>query len=368
MNILLISDEFPPIGGGAGVVAKQNITKLKSLGHNIALLTRYQSSLENDLKDISLFSVKKIPKLSFLSYKFMLYRMNLKDYDVIILNDMYSGFIAGRYFSKEILNKCIYFLHGSEPEVLLKKESLKNKLIQFNLHYETMIKHCNVIIAVSKYMKQKFSEKLNYQEHILDKIKVDYTGIEMKEYDESKCQNSDKIILLTVSRIVKGKGFIEMYDVYKKIIIENNTFIWVIVGEGDYREEFEKIIREDHLEEYIQFEGYKNKEELYNYYKCADLFWLLSNFRESFGLVYLEAQYFGCPVIGYNRYGVKESVLNNKTGFLVENPLDTLRLIIDKKYTILLKSDMIEFAVSFQSNINSIIEDVHSHNLGEKEF
>ena len=49
---------------------------------------------------------------------------------------------------------------------------------------------------------------------------------------------------------------------------------------------------------------------------CADLF-ILPSEQESFGLVALEAQSFGVPVIGTNMGGLPEVVAHGKTGFLL---------------------------------------------------
>lgn len=46
---------------------------------------------------------------------------------------------------------------------------------------------------------------------------------------------------------------------------------------------------------------------------------------EGFGLVYLEANYFNCPVIGTASGGISEAIINEKTGLLVkQNDIDDL--------------------------------------------
>jgi len=104
------------------------------------------------------------------------------------------------------------------------------------------------------------------------------------------------------------------------------------------------------LNKKILFKGKVPRDELYKYYKCADIFWLISKYKESFGLVYLEAQAYGCPAIGVNKYGVKEAINNGKTGFLVDSVNDSLKIFIDKKYKNLLFEDLITFVEKFRQD------------------
>jgi len=153
-----------------------------------------------------------------------------------------------------------------------------------------------------------------------------------------------------VSRIEKQKGFLDMYEIFKRLIKKDDGFIWIIVGDGKFKKEFEEIVKKDKLEEKVIFKGKVPRDELYKYYKCADVFWLLSKYKESFGLVYLEAQAYGCPAIEYNRYGVKETIENGKTGYVVDNSDDCLEILLEKKYKNLDKTNIIRFSKNFKND------------------
>ena len=74
---------------------------------------------------------------------------------------------------------------------------------------------------------------------------------------------------------------------------------------------------------------------MYRYYSAADVF-VFPGIRESLGLVFLEAQSCGLPVIAFNNAGIPEAVQDGKTGLLVpmyalEPFVDTIkRLLVDK--------------------------------------
>ena len=138
INILIISHEFPPFGGGAGVVAYQYCLKLLENGYNVTLLTRYQKVFQKELDKIKIITVRHIPKLWFVPYFFLSKKLNLEKLDTIILNDIAAGYIAGRYLNKNILGQCIPILHGSEPENIYNKQSIWFKCIHFNKYYKEM--------------------------------------------------------------------------------------------------------------------------------------------------------------------------------------------------------------------------------------
>jgi glycosyltransferase involved in cell wall biosynthesis len=76
------------------------------------------------------------------------------------------------------------------------------------------------------------------------------------------------------------------------------------------------IARSEGVVDNIIFAGRKNREELKFYYSAADIF-ITTPWYEPFGITPLEAMACGVPVIGSNVGGIKFSVADGKTGFLV---------------------------------------------------
>lgn len=78
------------------------------------------------------------------------------------------------------------------------------------------------------------------------------------------------------------------------------------------------------VSEYIQFEGRRSRDQLKYYYAAADVF-ISTPWYEPFGITPLEAMACGTPVIGSHVGGIKFTVINGKTGFLVP-PKDSATL------------------------------------------
>ena len=86
----------------------------------------------------------------------------------------------------------------------------------------------------------------------------------------------------------------------------------VIVGEGAEGKRLKQLAKNN-----IEFVGSVNEEKLLDYYKGAKA--LIMPQEEDFGLVSLEAQSMGVPVVAYKKGGAGETVVNEKTGIFFKN-------------------------------------------------
>lgn len=76
------------------------------------------------------------------------------------------------------------------------------------------------------------------------------------------------------------------------------------------------IAKEEGVEDRVEFAGRKNRDMLKYYYAAADIF-ITTPWYEPFGITPLEAMACGTPVIGSNVGGIKYSVEDGQTGYLI---------------------------------------------------
>ena len=347
-KILVLSMEYPPNGGGAGTVVKEICTNLRK-EYEITLITNNQNTKIKE--EFKVIEVKKIPKLTFGNYYFILKKVDLKEYSKIIINDIGASFVASLFFSKEIQKKCILFLHGTEYEEIIEKPNFLFKLFNFSQKYKMLLGNCFKIVAVSFFMKEKFIEKVN-EIDLKNKINVIYNGVDSTKffyekidiYEYLKIKKKNKT-LLTVSRIVKQKGFLTMLKIFKELLKKQNNLIWIIVGEGKFKLKLKKIIKKEQVDDKIIFIEKKNYNELRKLYSSVDLFWLLSEYEEALGLVYIEAQMCGCKVLGYKNAGVTEAIYDKESFFKSNN--DILN-ILERKKEVIPKEFFLKFTIGNQ--------------------
>ncbi len=97
---------------------------------------------------------------------------------------------------------------------------------------------------------------------------------------------------------------------------------WKLVIFGSYesptiRMKLERVARDCHVEARTQLLGWIPEDEKTSLLRRASLCALASE-KEGWGLAAVEAQAFGCPVVGYDVPGLCESVVDGETGVLVE--------------------------------------------------
>jgi glycosyltransferase involved in cell wall biosynthesis len=120
---------------------------------------------------------------------------------------------------------------------------------------------------------------------------------------------------LTVAMMRDGDK-LASYAVLADALGRLDSYEWTldIVGRGDAQPEVEQLF--SHLGERVRFHGeIQDRSRLAALYSPADLF-LWPAVNEAYGMVLLEAQAFGCPVVAGNYGGVRSVVRDGETGVL----------------------------------------------------
>lgn len=301
-TILLVSKEYPPQLGGAGVIA-YNIHKALEDEHQKVKLISSNSKLW------FLFMFLKLKYFSFIEKN-----------KTIIINDVGAMYICGLALNKKEIKKSILWLHGSEKEKAFKTKSKIKKLIYFNETNLFVFKNVKYRVFVSNFLKEKFSDIacLNGDSILIPNSISDVFINNANSYETKLQVIGENIKILTISRIIKDKGYFRFLEVFKML---PRNYSWTIVGDGPDLESLKNKIKDYHLSDRITFLGKKNQKQLVPLYFSHNVFVLLSDFEESFGLVYIEALYCGLPVLA-NKKGALVEVLQSLSGVSFVSPSD----------------------------------------------
>ena len=141
---------------------------------------------------------------------------------------------------------------------------------------------------------------------------------ELKELKEKYNLKKDDIVLCLVGRFSKIKGQVQLVESLAKIKDENWKLLLVGSEEKDGKitETIKQTITENGLEDKIILTGNQTKPELF--YALSDICFSVRITPEAFGRTPLEAQALEKIVIATNQGGHLETVLDGKTGFLVQ--------------------------------------------------
>lgn len=124
----------------------------------------------------------------------------------------------------------------------------------------------------------------------------------------------DAFLAITVGRLVKRKG-LEML-VAALVAPTNDQHHLVIVGDGPERPMLERLVKERGLIDRVHFLGRVDEDRKWQLLQAADVY-VSSTMHEGFGLVYLEAMAAGIPVVTFDHGGQVDFLKSGETGYLV---------------------------------------------------
>ena len=130
-----------------------------------------------------------------------------------------------------------------------------------------------------------------------------------------------KIKLLSVGRLESIKGHSFGIEVVSELCRQGYNVYFDIIGEGKSRKDIVKLVRDRDIESRIRLLGAKKQDEVRRKYWESHIFLMTSTaykgkIRETQGLVSLEAQACGLPVVAFDSGGVRYTINSEKSGIL----------------------------------------------------
>ena len=140
--------------------------------------------------------------------------------------------------------------------------------------------------------------------------------------ESSKTIENQSLGLISVGRLIPLKGHKYGIKALKLLIDEGISAHYTIIGIGREENVLKALVKELKLDDHVSFMGLKSQSELQEQYSKNHLFLMTSitddqNRAEAQGIVTLEAQSMGLPVVAFDSGGVS-STLTTETGILVE--------------------------------------------------
>jgi len=246
-----------------------------------------------------------------------------------LVTGSWLGFALRRFFGCKV----IIYVHGEEVTTATGGRLHGNR----RGHY---LRSADKVVAVSSFTCDALTRGMGMQPTSLALIQ---NGVDTDRFTPGPIDVeflklkglSGKKIVLTVGRLVPRKGIDMAIRAMRHVVDQMPHVHHVIVGDGDYRPELERIIAQEQLQEYVTLVGKTTDEDLLSYLRSCDVFLMPNRTMpdgdtEGFGLVFREANACGKPVVGGNAGGAVEAVVDGKTGFLVDgtSPVDIAKAVL----------------------------------------
>ncbi len=140
--------------------------------------------------------------------------------------------------------------------------------------------------------------------------------------------SDNKHRLSYVGYLSKRKNVSQLLVCIRKLADVRQDFTLDLIGDGDNKTDLQRQVVELKLEDYVRFPGFKQKEELPEYYAKTDVFLFQTGF-DIWGLVLNEAMAAALPCIASPNAGAVDDLIDEgRTGFIVD--FDNVELVLEK--------------------------------------
>ncbi|MEK7183133.1 MAG: glycosyltransferase family 4 protein [Patescibacteria group bacterium] len=322
-KILLPTIDFPPARGG---------------------VARYIGAIQKTYPDqVSVLQLGKKQKLGNLVLHLL---WSSRSFDAIWTHHVLPIGTAAMIVKKITKKPYVVFLHGLDFD-LARRNSWKRQLVKQVLgsadrivtnsealasEVRDFVQFDRTPLVVYPMLEDRFieaakvprkpGEKVNLQK--LGELALGVSRSVTPMFTSSKKTSQQPLRLLTVARLVERKGHLKILEALK--LIPDATYH--IVGDGPMLGAIESVIAEHGLEDRVRIDTDVSDEQLPDIYRDADIFVMpttkTETDREGFGIVYLEAQLFGLPVIATRHPGVDEAIRDGEGGLLIGDSINEL--------------------------------------------
>ena len=312
-KVAIIHDSFTQFGGAERVLFYLIKMFPKADIYTSLISDKYQTEVKKRSRGKLYFSkLSKIPFVVnyssfFKPYFFHYYweRLNLDKYDLVISS---SHSFCAHFVKVKNKHLCYMyttprFLHDEFNEVSWLKTPIINKIFKpyFNLlikKNKKKIRQIDTLIADSVNVQKRIKQYYGAT------AKVIYPPV--KTFNNRK--NSEKLNLNTknylfFSRLVKQKGIELVISTFNE-----NQKPLLVVGTSGQEKKWRRLANNN-----IQFLGFVTDKAIENILKHSKAL-IYASIDEDFGMIPVEVMSYGLPIIAYKDGGVKETVVDNKTG------------------------------------------------------
>lgn len=343
MKILMVVN-YGYVSNGAERCAETLKENLNKLGHDVQVIS---TNFDDGVKRSRRFSDKVIPAIDVdrsLLGKMLCHLWYPRAYvemrkaimqfqpDVIHLHTTWQFSPSILFATRKTKTPTILTVHGLEeflsidlkwflPQYLFKDGDKNNgytaqgtlysiyyRYIQRPIYTFAFRHFLSVVVVPSKYMAITLKK-----EEFKVRVRQIYNGVDSPE--ATKIINKNKILF--VGRLGYEKGIGVLIRAMKPILIDMPNAHLDIVGEGPLKEQLEKDVRENGLQNNVTFHGWLSGKALDDAYRNSTLLSVPSVWPEPLGLVCAESLAYGRPVVGSDIGGIPEIINNLEVGEVV---------------------------------------------------
>lgn len=330
-KVLVLTENFPPISGGSGRWFWELYSRLPKeqyliLADDIEGAAQFDKTHQlNVLRmplNCSQWGLKSIRGLKFYWRVLRQIRKIIKQHNITHIHCgrvIHEGVTA---WLLKIITGTPYlcFIHGEDVETAATSG-------EHNLMVKQVCKHADLLICNS-HNSANIVKRLNYAGD--EKIQVLHPGVDASLFvpsadDEVFKQQmgwQGRKVIITVGRLQARKGQDMMLRATALLKEQFPEILYAVIGRGECLDSLQALSTELGINDHVQFLTEVTDPQMIQCYQQCDIFILpnrtIDNDIEGFGMVLVEAQSCGKPVIAGDSGGTKETMCLNQSGYVID--------------------------------------------------
>jgi glycosyltransferase involved in cell wall biosynthesis len=322
MKIIHVTHSFFPYSYGGRERMVLEWSKCASKRNDVTILTSSDRLLKFKVKKFGKINVYYSPSLTInlvsSIYRlpfFVLFFLLERDFDICHAHDFHHFTTLLSTLACKIKRKPIVLsYHG-----IYKSNGILSILTKIYevLFLKFIINSVRLVVVPSGFSKNEIINEFKVPKEKIIKVPnfISFENLKTRTNFKKKYK-LDKYIL-AVGRFSKEKGFEYLLRSFKLVLEKRKDIKLVVIGgKRDYIRIIEKLAKSLGIIDNILILSNVSDEEVYSAFKHAELV-VISSIYEPFGIVALEAMYFGKPIVAFKVGGLKEIVKNKVNGILV---------------------------------------------------
>jgi len=251
--------------------------------------------------------------------------------DIIESSDPYQVGWKAIAFGKSARVPVVAFYHSHFPEAylrgaskLLGRRAGKTLMSAARRYVRKMYNRFEATFVPSEPLKQVL------EEWGVSNTRLVPLGVNTKNFHPGPDQATERqgTLLLYVGRLAPEKNTTTLFEAFRLLVARRpSAFQLLVIGDGPEREQLRRLEAQTQSVKWIQY--CSDPLELARHYRSADLF-VHPGTQETFGLVALESQACGTPVVGIRGSRLDGIILHDQEGWATENNPEALAAAIEQ--------------------------------------
>lgn len=326
MRILMLNNEFPPLGGGTGTVNRALLTRWARMPNlEIDLVTsavgraykqekfagrvrlhyvpvNNQNLHHSSNRELLTYAARALP------YALKLHRVKRYDF-VFAWSALPAGAVA---LALKKMTGLEYLLRVCGPDIPGFEQRYGTLYPMLAPTIRSTWRNAAHVIA-----KCEDEAKMIQRADARVPVTIVANGVDMHAFSLAEIPDKGALRILCVARLIERKGQHHLIQAVKRLTDERVEVTLELVGTGDAAAVNEQQARELGLEDRVRFAGYVPRETIAAHYANAHLF-CLASFNEGMSVATLEAMAAGLPLVVSRTPGTRELVNENENGLLFD--------------------------------------------------